>query len=95
MRLFERSLAIWRELGDRDQQARELNTLGITRHHRGELDAARSMLEESITIAREIGSDPRLATALTNLGQVEGAAGNYDRGNAIAARGACPRPKAG
>ncbi len=29
LRLFERSLAIWRELGDRDRQARELNSLGI------------------------------------------------------------------
>jgi len=77
--LFERGLAIWRELGDRDQQARELNTLGITRYHDGELDAARSVLEESISIAREISSDRRLATALTNLGQVEGAAGNFDR----------------
>jgi predicted ATPase/class 3 adenylate cyclase len=77
VRLFERSLAIWRELGDRDQQARELNTLGITRYHRGELDAARSVLRESITIARTIGSDPRLATALTNLGQVEATMGNY------------------
>lgn len=77
--LFERSLAIWRELGDRDQQARELNTLGITRYHRGELDAARSVLLEAISIARQLGSDPRLATALTNLGQVEGNAGNYDR----------------
>jgi len=79
VRLFERSLAIWRELGDRDQQARELNTLGITRYHRGELDAARSVLRESVTIAREIGSDHRLATALTNLGQVEAAADDYDQ----------------
>ena len=30
LRLLERSLAIWRDLGDRDQQARELNSLGIT-----------------------------------------------------------------
>ena len=28
--LFERSLAIWRELGNQDQQAKELNSLGIT-----------------------------------------------------------------
>jgi predicted ATPase/class 3 adenylate cyclase len=77
VRLFERSLAIWRELGDRDQQARELNTLGITRYHSGDLDAARSVLRESISLAREIGSDRRLATALTNLGQVETTAGNY------------------
>ncbi len=77
--LFEGSLAIWRELGDREQQAIALNNLGMTRLYRGELAAARSLLEESITIAREIGSDSRIALPLTSLGQVESAAGNYDR----------------
>ena len=77
--LFERSLAIWRELGDRDQQARELNSLGITRYYRGELDAARALLEESAAIGREMASDFRLSIALTTLGQVESAAGGYDR----------------
>ncbi len=77
--LFERSLAIWRVLGDQDQQARELNSLGITHHHLGDLDAARSLLEESAAIAREIGSAARLAAALTNLGQAESDAGNFDR----------------
>ena len=76
---FERSLAIGRELDDRDRQARELNSLGITHHNLGHLDTARSLLEESIAIAREIGSDRRLAVALTNLGQAETEAGNLDR----------------
>jgi predicted ATPase/class 3 adenylate cyclase len=77
--LFERSLAIWRELGDRDQQARELNSLGITHRWLGHLDTARSVLEESAAIAREIGSDYRLAGALSSLGQTESEAGNLDR----------------
>jgi len=76
---FERSLAIWRELGDQVQQARELNSLGISLHHLGQMDAARSVLEESIAIAREIGHRGRLATALSNLGQLESATGNFDR----------------
>ena len=79
LRLFERSLAVWRELGDRDQQAKELNSLGITRRLRGDLDAARSLLGESAAIAREIGSDLRLGAALCSLGQVESVAGNHDR----------------
>jgi len=78
-RLFERSLTIWRELGDRDLQARELNSLGIAHHHLGEPEVARPMLEESIAIAREIGNLVRLAAALTNLGQLESAAGHFDR----------------
>ncbi len=78
-RLFERSLAIWRQLGDRDLQARELNSLAITCHRLGDLEAARPMLEESIAIAREVGNPVRLAAGLTNLGQLESAARNFGR----------------
>ena len=78
-RLFERSLAVWRELGDRDLEARELNSLGIAYNRLGDLESARSVLHESIAIAREIASPIRLATALTNLGQLESAAGDFDR----------------
>jgi predicted ATPase/class 3 adenylate cyclase len=77
-RLFERSLAIWRELGDRDMQARELNSLGIAHHHLGDLEVARPLLAESIAIARDLGNLVRLAAGLTNLGQLESAAGNFD-----------------
>ncbi len=78
-RALEHSLAIWRELGDLEQQARELNSLGAAHRYLGNLDTARTLLEESVGISREIGSDARLATALTNLGQVEAAAGDLDR----------------
>ena len=81
--LLERSLAIWRDLGDRDQQARELNSLGITHHHLDDFDTARSLLEESAAISREIGSDFRVAAALTNLGQLEADAGNFDRATQV------------
>ncbi len=76
---FESSLACWRDLGDLDQVARELNSLGITHRHLGHLDSARSLLEESLAIAREIAAEARIADALTNLAQVESAAGNQDR----------------
>ena len=58
LRLLERSLAICRDLGDRDQQARTLNSLGVTHRHLGNLDTARSLFEESIIIARELGGPP-------------------------------------
>jgi predicted ATPase/class 3 adenylate cyclase len=83
LRLLERSLAIWRDLGDRDQQARELNSLGITHRHLGDVDAARSLLEQSAAISREVGSAMRLAAALTNLGQLESDAGNFDRATQV------------
>jgi predicted ATPase/class 3 adenylate cyclase len=81
--LLERSLAIWRDLGDRDQQARELNSLGITHRFLGDLDTSRSLLEESAAVSREMGSDFRLAAALTNLGQAESDAGNFDRATQV------------
>jgi predicted ATPase/class 3 adenylate cyclase len=81
--LLERSLAIWRDLGDQQEQARELNSLGITRRHLDDVDTARALLEESAAIAREIGSDSRLAAALTNLGQLEADAGNFDRATQV------------
>jgi len=83
LRLLERSLAIWRGLGDRDQQARELNSLGITHKHLDDFDTARSLLEESAAISREVGSGMRLAAALTNLGQLEADAGNFDRATQV------------
>ena len=77
--LFERSLAIWRDLDDRDHVARELNSIGITRRCLGDLDTARSLFEDSIAITRELRSDARLATTLANLGATEIYAGNLER----------------
>jgi|HubBroStandDraft_1064217.scaffolds.fasta_scaffold07543_5 predicted ATPase/class 3 adenylate cyclase len=77
--LFERSLAMWRELGEPGEQARELNSLGCAHLFDGELDTARSLLHDSAVIARQIGNDDRLAAALGNLGATELAAGNFDR----------------
>ncbi len=79
LRLFERALAIWRELGDREQQARELNSLGIVHRHLGHVDTGRAFFEEAIAINRETGHTFQLATALANLGQLESAAGRLDR----------------
>ena len=77
--LFERSLAIWRELGDRRQQAVLLNCLGGTHAGLGHLDTARALFEQTAALAREIGSPDRLAVALGNLGAVETLADNLER----------------
>jgi predicted ATPase/class 3 adenylate cyclase len=82
-RLFERSLVIWRNLGDRDREARALTMVGLTHFDLGHLATARGLLEESIVIAREIGNPYRLAVALTNLGQVETYAGNLERAEQV------------
>ena len=78
-RMFERSLAIWRELGDRGQQARQLNSLGITYRHLGQLAKARAFLEEAVALNRETGNMVTLADSLANLGQLESSLGRWDR----------------
>ena len=78
-RMFERSLDIWRELGDRGQQARQLNSLGITYGHLGQLATARAFLEEAVALNRETGNMVTLAASLANLGQLEGSLGRWDR----------------
>jgi predicted ATPase/class 3 adenylate cyclase len=78
LRYMERSLATWRELGDRDRQVGELSNLGLTYWSLGHLDTARSLLEDSAAIAREIGNDVRLGAVLTNLGGLETEVGNLN-----------------
>jgi len=78
-RMFERSLAIWRELGDRVEQARQLNSLGITYRHLGQLAKARALLEEAVALNREADNMATLAASLANLGQLESSLGRWDR----------------
>jgi predicted ATPase/Tfp pilus assembly protein PilF len=82
-RLFERSLAIWRELGDREQQAKEVNSLGIVHRHLGDLEGAHALLEEAVAINRTIPGSSRLGAALANLGQLESATGRFDRATEV------------
>jgi len=79
--VLERSLAIYRELGDREHEARELNSLGIVHRHLGDIDKALTLLGQAIAINRELGST-RLGASLANLAQLESAIGRYDRATA-------------
>jgi len=81
--MFERSLAIWRELGERELEARELNSLGITWRHLGDPDRARALLEEAVAINRTIPGSVRLGASLANLGQLESGAGRFDRAGEV------------
>jgi predicted ATPase/class 3 adenylate cyclase len=81
--LFERSLAIYRDAGERDQEAKELNSLGITHCYLGDLGTARSLLEESAALARATGNEQRLAAALSNLGLTETIADDFGRATEV------------
>jgi predicted ATPase/class 3 adenylate cyclase len=76
--LVERSLAIFREEGDRERVGAALNSLGSIKRALGDLDAARSLLEESLAIRRELGDQARAASSLGNLGVLAFERGDLD-----------------
>jgi predicted ATPase len=68
--LVERSLAVFRDEGDRERVGTALNSLGSIKRVLGDFDAARTLLEESLAIRRELGDQARMASSLSNLGIV-------------------------
>jgi tetratricopeptide (TPR) repeat protein len=76
--LVERSLAVFRDQGDRERVGTALNSLGSIRRVLGDFDAARSLLEESLAIRRELGDEARMASSLSNLGIVAFEQGDLD-----------------
>jgi predicted ATPase/class 3 adenylate cyclase len=76
--LVERSLAVFREQGDRERIGGALNSLGSIRRALGDFDAARPLLEESLAIRRELGDDTRTASTLGNLGTLAFERGDLD-----------------
>jgi predicted ATPase/DNA-binding CsgD family transcriptional regulator len=67
--LFEESLALFRELGDRWAQASVLDSMGHTYFCWGKLEAARAIYNELIQIWREFGVEGAVAYALIHLGR--------------------------
>ena len=81
--LYEESLGIAVELGDRQGIAEALNNLGNVALDQGDLSTARVQHEESLAIRRELG-DPRvIARSLHNLGTVAHEQGDYPAAMAL------------
>jgi len=76
--LVARSLAVFREQGDRERVGTALNSLGSIKRVLGDFDAARSLLEEGLAIRRELGDHARMASSLSNLGIVAFEQGDLD-----------------
>jgi len=76
--LVARSLAVFREQGDRERVGTALNSLGSIKRVLGDFDAARSLLEEGLAIRRELGDHARTASSLSNLGIVAFEQGDLD-----------------
>ena len=72
---LEESLAIARELADREQTIATLESLGFAELGRGRLPAARGHAEEALALAREVGEQRTLASSLNAVAQMRRAAG--------------------
>jgi predicted ATPase/class 3 adenylate cyclase len=75
--LFEQSLALGRDAGDRSVAASALNALGIMALHRGEVERAMTLFTESLALSREVGDTWAVARALVSLGQSAYLQGSY------------------
>lgn len=75
--LYEQSLGIRRELGDKPGVAVLLNNLGVVAYHTGDYAAARTLDEESLATFREIGDRWAASQLLNNLAGVVAALGEY------------------
>lgn len=85
-RLFEESLAIRRELGDKKSVASALNNLGVIASMQGDYASSRVLYEESLTIRRELkdGVDKTsTANMLHNMAELAGLEGDYASSRAL------------
>jgi len=83
---YQRSLAVWRRIGDRRQVAVVLHNLGHAAAAAGDYAAARAAFEESLAIRQSIGDKPGTAYSLhcaglaaRAQGDAETAAANFRR----------------
>jgi tetratricopeptide (TPR) repeat protein len=75
--LYEESLAIAREIGDKHGIAASLGGLGIAADSQGDTASARPLHEESLALQRELGNQQGMAVSLFNLGSLACKEGDY------------------
>ncbi|MFX0055708.1 MAG: tetratricopeptide repeat protein, partial [Candidatus Hermodarchaeota archaeon] len=75
----EKSLEVYRELGDKPGEASSLNNIGLVQWSKGNLDAAANYYEKSLSIRRELGIPYEIAVILNNLGNVYVMKGDLER----------------
>ncbi len=77
--LYEESLVVCRELGDRTGIARALERIGWLTYDHGHYAQALTSFEESLVLFRELDDKHGIATSLHYMGEVIRAQGDYER----------------
>jgi predicted ATPase/DNA-binding XRE family transcriptional regulator len=81
--LYNKSIALQRELGEKRGLAMALCNLGSVHWSRGDYEAARSLYEESLGLYEEVGDKWGISVTLTNLGVVASAQRDYEEARRI------------
>ncbi len=76
---FQDSLAIKREIGDREGMAASLSEIAYIQELSGDPDAARRSYLEAIDLRREVGDDAGVGRLLMNIGDLERLQGNEEQ----------------
>jgi tetratricopeptide (TPR) repeat protein len=80
---FEASLALRRDLGDKQSIANSLINLGTVAQEQGDYASALPLLEESLALGRELDDKRGMGIALNNLSTLYKQQGDYARGRAL------------
>ena len=75
--LYEESLAVWQEVGDKAGVADALNNLGWVAWRQSDYIAARALSEKSLALHQELSDKKGIAHSLNNLGWVAHFQGDY------------------
>jgi predicted ATPase/transcriptional regulator with XRE-family HTH domain len=81
------SLALRRQLGDKQRIASSLNNMGLVAHQQGDYQEAFDLLAESLEICRELDDKADIASTLNNLGNSAHAMGDPDNAYALLEEG--------
>ncbi len=76
---FDLALAYYRDIGNREGEARVLNAMAVAHRRKNEIDLAIEFLEASIAIKEELGDKRGIAVSLGNLALIYQTAGNVER----------------
>jgi predicted ATPase/DNA-binding CsgD family transcriptional regulator/Flp pilus assembly protein TadD len=79
----EESAALYRELGDKRQTSRALNTWGNVAISQGDYERARGLYEEALALSQELGLTAHSAKTLNNLGELAHLQGDYGRAESL------------
>jgi non-specific serine/threonine protein kinase len=80
---YERSLAMRRELGDRQGVGAVLNNLGLLAYEHGDYRSARALHEESLAVDRELGDRWGVAVSLIHLASLALMQGDHASARAL------------